>query len=278
VSANGKGPRAQGVIVARLLLGVVALLSGLLSYMAPAHALPAPQASSCAGVWVVVDYGALGGTTTACAGSYSTGMAALRSAFTVVLDAGMVVKINGLPGTPNTQVNYWSYWHATRQADGSYGSWSYSSVGPSSYYPTSTDAEGWRYEPVGGGYIAPGATPPKQTATTQAPPTTAPATTARATTVTRAATTAVASQTRQAPPAATTGPASPSAIASVSESQTPSDTASPVVSGVYGSSVPSIAPTSTSTSSLFGGVTVIAAIAVAAAGMLLWRKRVAARS
>jgi hypothetical protein len=41
---------------------------------------------------------------------------------------------------------------------------------------------------------------------------------------------------------------------------------------------PSVAPTSTSTSSLFGGVGAIAAIAVAAAGMLLWRKRVAARS
>lgn len=277
MSAIGTGPRSRGVIVARLLLGVTALLTGLVSYMAPAHALPAPQASSCAGVWVVVDYGALGGPTTACAGSYSTGMAALRSASTVVLDAGMVVKINGLPATPNTQVNYWSYWHATRQADGSYSGWSYSSVGPSSYHPTVNDAEGWRYEPVGAGYVAPGAVPPKQTATTQ-PPTVAPATTARATTATRAATTVAAGQTTQAPPAATTAPASPAATASLSQVQTPVESPSSVESGVNGSMAPSVAPTSTSTSSLFGGVGAIAAIAVAAAGMLLWRKRVAARS
>ena len=167
----------------RLILGVVALLACLWSYASPAQALPAQalpaQATSCAGVWVVVDYGALGGTQTACAASgYSTGMAALRSApgFPPTLDNGMVVKINGLPAVPNIQENYWSYWHATRQSDGSYSSWSYSSVGPSSYHPVAGGAEGWRYAPVSGGYVAPGVLPPKQTATTQAPPAAAPAT------------------------------------------------------------------------------------------------------
>jgi uncharacterized protein HemX len=37
------------------------------------------------------------------------------------------------------------------------------------------------------------------------------------------------------------------------------------------------APTSTSTNSLVGGVIAISAIALAAAGVLFWRKRVAAK-
>ena len=273
----GRSSAAHGRVVSRALLGVMALLTCLWSYAIPAHALPAPQASSCAGIWVVVDYGALGGTATGCAGTYSTGMTALRSAFTVVLEAGMVVKVNGLPATANIQENYWSYWHATRQADGSYSAWSYSSVGPSSYHPTSTDAEGWRYEPVGGGYVAPGVAPPKQTVTTQAPATTAPVTTRTTTAATKAATTAAQGRTTtQAAPASTTVPESPSASASSSASETPVST--PVTSD-SGPGLPSVAPAqpaSTSTGSLLGGVGAIGAIAVGAAGVLFWRKKLAA--
>jgi hypothetical protein len=281
VSVNGRGSRGQGQIIVRLLLGVVAMLTCLWSYATPAHALPAPQASSCAGVWVVVDYGAVGGTATACAGSYSTGTAALRSAgFALTLDAGLIVRINGLPTTPNVQENYWSYWHATRQPDGSYSSWSYSNVGPASYYPTAVDAEGWRYQPVNAGYVSPGAAPPKQSATTQAPATTAPApapaTTARTATATRAATTngAVSQATTAAVPTGSSVPDPSSTQASPSGIETPALSTVPIDSG---SNDVRPAPTSTSTNSLLGGVITISVIAVAAAAMLIWRKRAAAR-
>ena len=277
--STGRGSQTRGHVVARILLGVVVLLTCAWSYAAPAQALPAPQTASCAGVWVVVDYGAVGGTATACAGSYSTGTAALRSAgFALTLDAGLVVRINGLPTTPNIQENYWSYWHATRQPDGSYSGWSYSSVGPSSYHPVAGGAEGWRYQPVNAGYVAPGVAPPKQSATTQAPATTAPApaTTARTTTATRAATTtgAVSQATTAAVPTGSSVPDPSSTQASPSGIETPALSTVPIDSA--SNDVPR-APTSTSTSSLVGGVIAISAIAVAAAAMLIWRKRVAAR-
>ena len=277
--STGRGSQTRGHVVARILLGVVVLLTCAWSYAAPAQALPAPQTASCAGVWVVVDYGALGGMTTACAGSYSTGTAALRSAgFALTLDAGLVVRINGLPTTPNIQENYWSYWHATRQPDGSYSGWSYSSVGPSSYHPVAGGAEGWRYQPVNAGYVAPGVAPPKQSATTQAPATTAPApaTTARTTTATRAATTtgAVSQATTAAVPTGSSVPDPSSTQASLSGIETPALSTVPIDSG--SNDVPRPA-SSTSTSSLVGGVIAISAIAVAAVAMLIWRKRVAAK-
>jgi hypothetical protein len=261
-----------------MLLGIVVLLTCAWSYAAPAQALPAPQTASCAGVWVVVDYGAVGGTATACTGSYSTGTAALRGAgFAVTFDAGLIVRINGLPTVPNIQENYWSYWHATRLPDGSYSGWSYSSVGPSAYHPVAGGAEGWRYQPVNAGYVAPGVSPPKQTATTQAPATTAPdpATTAKTTVARRATTTgAVGQATTAALPSGSSVPdpsstqASPGGVDTPALSTAPSDSASVIAPR---------APTSTSTSSLVGGVIAICVIAVAAAAMLIWRKRVAAR-
>ena len=274
-----RGSQTRGHVVGRILVGLVVLLICAWSYAAPAQALPAPQTASCAGVWVVVDYGAVGGTASACAGSYSTGTAALRSAgFALTLDAGLIVRINGLPTTPNIQENYWSYWHATRQPDGSYSGWSYSSVGPSSYHPVAGGAEGWRYQPVNAGYVAPGVAPPKQSATTQAPATTAPApaTTARTTTATRAATTngAVGQATTAAVPTGSSVPDPSSTQASPSGIETPALSTVPIDSG--SSDVPR-APTSTSTNSLVGGVITISVIAVAAAAMLIWRKRAAAR-
>ena len=276
--STGRGSQTRHV-VGRILLGVVVLLICAWSYAAPAQALPAPQTASCAGVWVVVDYGAVGGTATACAGSYSTGTAALRSAgFALTLDAGLIVRINGLPTTPNIQENYWSYWHATRQPDGSYSGWSYSSVGPSSYHPVAGGAEGWRYQPVNAGYVAPGVAPPKQSATTQAPATTAPApaTTARTTTATRAPTTngAVSQATTAAVPTGSSVPDPSSTQASPSGIGTPALSTVPIDSG---SNDVRPAPTSASTNSLLGGVITISVIAVAAAAMLIWRRRAAAR-
>jgi hypothetical protein len=259
-----------------MLLVLVVLLTSAWSYAAPAQALPAPQTASCAGVWVVVDYGTVGGTATACAGSYSTGTAALRGAgFTITLDAGLIVRINGLPTTPNIQESYWSYWHATRQPDGSYSGWSYSSVGPGSYHPVAGGAEGWRYQPVNAGYVAPGVAPPKQTATTAATTAAPPATTARTTSTRAATTTAAATQATAAAVATGASATDPSSATSPSGFETPSLGAAPSDSASM--TVAPHAPTSTSTTGLVGGLGAILVIAVAAAAMLIWRKRVAAK-
>lgn len=120
--------------------------------------------TACNGVWVVVDYGSLGGVSTACATSFSTGTAALRSAgFTPTLDNGFLEKINGKPAAPDRQTAYWSYWQATRQSDGSYSGWKYANTGANSSHPTKGNAEGWHYVSVSGA-SAPGATPPKNPA------------------------------------------------------------------------------------------------------------------
>ncbi len=119
--------------------------------------------TACNGVWVIVDYGSLGGVSTSCATSYSTGTTALRSAgFSPTLDNGFLTKINGKPSAPDPQTAYWSYWQATRQADGSYSGWKYASTGANSSHPVKGNAEGWHYVSVSGGASAPGATPAKE--------------------------------------------------------------------------------------------------------------------
>ena len=143
----------------RRLLSVV--LAAFLA-VGTAVAVPAPaQAATCSGVWVIVDYGDLGGASTKCAKDHGTGMKALKSAgFKVTTDGGMVTKINGKPGKPDIQVEYWSYWHATRNADGSFSDWSYSNLGADSYKPTKGNAEGWRYQSLDDGKVKPGVRPP----------------------------------------------------------------------------------------------------------------------
>ncbi|MBI4900689.1 MAG: hypothetical protein HY829_09455 [Actinobacteria bacterium] len=273
-------------------MGLLAMLGATCAYATPAQALPLPQASNCAGIWVVVDFAALGGgTQMGCAATYTTGTSALRNAFPLWpspgLDNGMIVKINGLPTTPDTSKNYWSYWHATRKADGSYSAWSYSSLGSNAFQPGPDDAEGWRYESVSGGYIPPSAAPPRQTTVTQAPATTAPAapatttrtttapktTTAGAAATTTTATTTAAMPTGSADPAATS---SDSASPSTSDTPTPSPTAADTPSSSPEpppASSPPAAQNRAATMSLLGGLGAIGAIAAGAAGVLWWRKR-----
>lgn len=127
----------------------------------PAAARPVPQAATCSGVWVVVDFGSLGGISTQCATSYGTGLAALRSAgFNPTISEGFVDKINGKPSKPDSSKTYWSYWHATRNDDGSYSGWSYSTLGANAYHPTKGNAEGWRFQSLDDGKVPPGAKPP----------------------------------------------------------------------------------------------------------------------
>jgi hypothetical protein len=267
------------VTVRRALLTLLTAVAAVGMWLtAPAaQALPAPQAASCAGVWVVVDYGSLGGTATGCSTSFSTGTAALRGAgFSPTLDNGMITKINGVPVTVNMQDHYWSYWHATLQADGSYSSWSYSGLGANAYHPTAGSADGWTYQALSAGYVAPRIAPPRSVATTApaapapAPPkpvTTKPVTTA----ATTQATTQPARPTQSAP-----DDTSPSATPSteVSGSETPSATASATASDVVGS-VPAASSTTPASAkaSMLGGIAVVVVLVVASIGLAVWRKR-----
>ncbi len=257
-----------------LALAVVALVAGVVPYAPPAQATPLPQAAPCAGVWVVVDFGALAGTQSGCATGYTTGTQALRSAaFTPSFDSGgLLAKINGLPTVPNTQQNYWSYWFATRQADGSYSTWTYYNQGPNESTPSSGNAEGWRYESTSGGEVPPGAYPPKQVATTQPPAAPPPVTTTR--TAPRTVATTVGAQVTTQPAATSTGSAADSATPSATPDPTGSPSSTPGASDSPSQEpVPAAAQASSSTGGLIGGVSSIAAIAAGAAGMLFWRRR-----
>lgn len=136
----------------RRILAVLALVASTFVVV------PSASAAPCAGVQVVVDFGALGGgVQTGCAaGDPATGLAALTGAgFTysfVPRQAGFVCRINLLPNpcTAPTPSAYWSYWHA---APG--GSWTYSSAGAGSYNPAPGTVEGWAF----GAGVAPAATP-----------------------------------------------------------------------------------------------------------------------
>jgi len=196
-----------------------------------------PQAeaatSTCNGVWVVVDFGSLGGTSTECAASHGTGTAALRSAgFNPTLDSGLIVKISGKPSSPDLNKAYWSYWHATRKSDGSYSGWSYSSLGGNSYHPTKGNAEGWRYQSLSDGKVPPAAAPPAgeapkptpkptPTATNQPSPTAKPTATKKPTPSASATT-----PTPSASATTTTTSATPTASPTPGEA-TPTPTASP---------------------------------------------------
>ena len=153
-------------VLAAAALSVVFTGCAALTSSPDAGARLAPQASGCEGVWVVVDYGSLGGTSTQCASSFGTGIAALRSAgFNPSISESFVDKINGKPSKPDSSKAYWSYWHATRNDDGSYGAWNYSNLGASGYQPTKGNAEGWRFQSLGDGKVPPGAKPPTDAAT-----------------------------------------------------------------------------------------------------------------
>jgi len=191
-----------------------------------------PQASaatsSCDGVWVVVDYGSLGGTSTKCAGSHATGKAALTSAgFNPTLDNGMITKISGKPSNPDTNKDYWSYWTATLKSDGSYSGWSYSNLGATSSHPVKGNAEGWRYQPLSAGKVAPGITPPKGEATPKPSPTPT-RTTTKPTASAKPTATATATKKPSASPSGTSPRPTPSgSTASTSVSPTAGQTPAP---------------------------------------------------
>lgn len=177
-AATRTGPaRARQAVIAVLFTlltaGLVApaAVAGAVRPVAAPEATASPQATSCTGVWVVVDYGtAGGGTTTACATEHGTGLEALRSAgFTATLEKNLVTKIAGKPAKPDMAKAYWSYWTASRQADGSYSAWGYAQMGPDASQPKPGDAEGWRYVSLADDPAPPpGATPPAASTTAPA--------------------------------------------------------------------------------------------------------------
>ena len=186
----------------------------------PADARILPQATTCAGVWVVVDYGSLGGISTQCATSYGTGTAALKSAgFSPTLDDGMITRISGKPTKPDIYKAYWSYWQSSKTDDGGWGDWQYSNLGASSSHPKKGDAEGWRYQSLADGKVKPGAKPP--TASDEPSPTPSP-------TKTTSKPSAKPSATKK-PTATATPTVSATPTASATETATASASASPAV-------------------------------------------------
>jgi hypothetical protein len=251
------GPVARGL--ARALLATIAVVTvGLgLSVATPASA---QSYAACNGVWVVVDFGRLGGVQTHCAKSFGTGLVALRSAgFAPTSDGGMVTKIAGKPSKPDTGKEYWSYWHATRKSDGTYSGWSYSSLGADSYHPTKGAAEGWRYQSLSDGKVSPAAAPPKNAVASA--PSTIPKPTLTATATAKATRKATSSASAKA----TSSSPHPSASSStVTPTPTPSLPASSEAEATD-SAPPSLAATSepsqgSPTATVTAGVVLVAAV------------------
>ena len=163
----------------------------LLTALAVLLPLPAPtaQAASCSGVWEVVE------TTVRCTTSYASGLDALRGAgFSIqTLGSGFVCQIDGAPSTCTMNTPYWSYWHATRNADGSWGAWQYATRGASQYVPPAGSADGWSF---GNGTPPAGRPPASATTTTTTKATSTTTTTTKA--VTTTTTTSAASSTSRA--------------------------------------------------------------------------------
>jgi len=152
-------------VIKRLLLALAAAVLTL-GWVWTAPSAQATTFTACEGVWVVVDYGTLGGgVDTKCATSFSTGTNALRNAgFSPILEAGMVTQISAKPAKPVIDKAYWSYWQATRKTDGSYSGWSYSNSGSNAYHPTKGNAEGWHYVSLSEAASGPGSKPPNNPA------------------------------------------------------------------------------------------------------------------
>ena len=191
-----------------LAVGTTAALALLSLFILPAHSAPTTTPTTCAGVWVVVQNDQTNPAgTVGCATSYTTGLDALQGAgfapTTAMTTYGtQLTQIDTLPSDPSYGTNggfYWSYWHATVNADGSLGAWTYYSVGPADSAPAKGVAEG--YLLTNDYTLAPGATrvftPAASTSASASASTSAsaPASSAAASTSSTASTTATASST-----------------------------------------------------------------------------------
>jgi hypothetical protein len=255
-----------------LLLAVLTL-----GWVGAAQPGTAVAAAACDGVWVVVDFGSLGGISTECATSYGSGAAALRSAgFDPTFDDGMLTKIAGKPSTPDLSKAYWSYWAANRRSDGSYSGWSYSNLGASSSHPKQGNAEGWHYLSLSDAKAPPAAAPPKgeTPAPTPTPTKPSPKPSPTATKSATAKPSATASPTRTAtasapatasPSERSTSPAPPTAAAT----PTGSATATPTATAMAEAGVSPAQPAPDNGSPI-GAIAVGAVVVVGGAGLGGW--------
>ncbi len=120
-------------------LAAALLVSGAAA--TPVAAAPESDATSCAGVWVVVE-----GDRAGCAAAFSSGQEALASAGFTTQDSspGLLCRIDEVPAVCTVKPSaYWSYWQATRDAAGGFGPWTYSSLGYANSRPQAGNAEGW---------------------------------------------------------------------------------------------------------------------------------------
>lgn len=228
---------------------IPALAGVVLAVLAPlwaGTAAPAEAAaeSTCDGVWVIVDYGSLGGTQTACAARHASGAEALRSAgFSPSIENGFLLKINGKPGNPDPNKAYWSYWQASLTGDGGYTAWNYSALGATASHPKRGNAEGWRYQSLDDGKVPPGARPPDGTVSTPTPtpsetkaspkPTKKPSAKPSATRTPTASTSPTAKRTasRSATPTASASPTTTVAPTPAEATPTPDGSPTPVTAG-----------------------------------------------
>lgn len=257
-----------------LAAGLTAILAVGPVAAVPAQAAPLPAAVSCSGVWVVVDDGTRAPQASCARDGFSTGTKALRSAgFSVIIDNGFILKIGGRPsGKSDPSKAYWSYWHATRQADGSYSDWSYSSLGADAYHPSKGNAEGWRYQSLSEGKVAPRAGVPTAVTTEPTPsptPTKAsPKPTKKATASATPSASATAKSTATATSSATAGSSSsPSAAES---SLTPSAPATTTEITAVAVEAPTAEPTQPTSGSPVGSIAAGVVVIAAAGGIGGW--------
>lgn len=151
----------------RLVGAAAASLALSLGTATPAHADEAAT-GACTGVWVAVDE-----ASPRCAADFATGRAALESAGYAIAEKspGFLCRLDGVPEECTVSAtSHWSYWQASRGADGSWGPWTYSPVGYTASQPARGDAEGW----VFGDGKTPPPPLPEDPATAATPSTAAP--------------------------------------------------------------------------------------------------------
>lgn len=150
------------------LRGLVATLLAVALTLLPAAQPPAAAATlpastkTCSGVWVVVEISS-SQQTVRCGTDTTNGFTILESAGFTLTRNGYLCAIQGYPTDCETawgKAHYWSYWKAKLKSDGTWGAWTYSTVGPKDSRPSASYAEGWRY--VEGTATAPSSKPPKQ--------------------------------------------------------------------------------------------------------------------
>ncbi len=135
----------------------VALVSGAGLVAAPSSA-SAADCTTETGVLVVVDFGD-GRVQSGCAsGNPASGEGATTAAgFALAHNAsGLICRVASYPAdcpaSPPFDA-YWSFWHSTQRADGSYTGWVFARVGAAAWDPPAGSVQGWRFG--GGGAVAP---------------------------------------------------------------------------------------------------------------------------